>query len=285
MAKQKRSENTYMKINTIFKRDVNNIIMPYDGYTKLELEWCKDLKFEATEKVDGTNMRIEVTPILDESKLTFALSIKGKTDNANIPKNLKEFMEEKYTLDTILNALQYTKSVYDIVNGLDELKTDHPGFFDKETGEFCSTRIPKMYTLYGEGYGAKIQACGSRYLKDSANFIGFDVKITSTDGKETYLLYNDKKLIFDTLNTDTVPIIGYFTIEEAIEYVKKGFDVTIPHDDPTFKAEGLVLRSPVGMKFRDGSECIFKIKAKDFTQYFNKYGTYDMVDQVVNSHI
>lgn len=252
-----------MKINTIFKRDAYNIIMPYDRFVKPELEWIKDLKFEATEKIDETNMRVEVTPILDESTLMFALSIKGKTDNANIPKNLKYFMKEKYTLDTVLSALHYTKSVYDIVNGLDELKADHPSFFDKETGKFCMDRIPKMYTLYGEGYGAKIQACGSRYLKDSANFIRFDVKITSADGKETYLLYDDKKLIFDTLNTDTVPImpiIGYFTIEEAIEYVRNGFDVTISHDDPTLKAEGFVLHSLVGMKFRDGSECIFKIK-------------------------
>lgn len=31
MGKQKRSENTYQKINTIFKRDINNIIMPYDN--------------------------------------------------------------------------------------------------------------------------------------------------------------------------------------------------------------------------------------------------------------
>ena len=37
MGKQKRSENTYQKINTIFKRDINNIIMPYDSFTLPEL--------------------------------------------------------------------------------------------------------------------------------------------------------------------------------------------------------------------------------------------------------
>ena len=45
MGKQKRSENTYQKINTIFKRDANNVIMPYDEFAVPELEWLRDCKF------------------------------------------------------------------------------------------------------------------------------------------------------------------------------------------------------------------------------------------------
>lgn len=44
MGKQKRSENTYQKINTIFKRDANNVIMPYDEFAVPELEWLRDCK-------------------------------------------------------------------------------------------------------------------------------------------------------------------------------------------------------------------------------------------------
>lgn len=295
--KQNRSENTYMKINTIFKRDSKNIIMLYDSLVNKELEWLRNsnIKFEATEKIDGTNIRIELTTEIDkENYLRFYLDIKGKTDNAQIPNNLKEFLKNKFNIESVLKSLRFSKDCYSISNynidnysskSLDTLKQDHPEFFDKETGKLCIERIPKKYTLYGEGYGNKIQKVGSRYINKDVNFIGFDVKITSWNNTETYLLYDDKKSIFDSLDLLTVPIVGYYTIDEAIEKVKKGFKVTIPHDDETLIAEGLVMRTPVGMKFRNGSECIFKIKYKDFKDYYNKYGTYDKVEQIINEHI
>ena len=52
----------YTKINTCFKRDLDhnsklyNCIMPEWGLTTPEFELLKDLKWEATEKIDGTNM-------------------------------------------------------------------------------------------------------------------------------------------------------------------------------------------------------------------------------------
>jgi hypothetical protein len=61
MGKQKRSENTYQKINTIFMRDAKNVIMPYDPFTEPEFEYLRGLKWRGEEKIDGTNMRIEVT--------------------------------------------------------------------------------------------------------------------------------------------------------------------------------------------------------------------------------
>lgn len=39
----------YQKINTLFMRDENNIIIP-DMFTCPEFEYLKDLKWEATEK-------------------------------------------------------------------------------------------------------------------------------------------------------------------------------------------------------------------------------------------
>lgn len=43
----------YQKINTLFMRDENNIIIP-DMFTCPEFEYLKDLKWETTEKIDGT---------------------------------------------------------------------------------------------------------------------------------------------------------------------------------------------------------------------------------------
>ena len=87
---QKRSENTYQKINTIFKRDENNIIMPDAEFSVPELNWLRNCKFDATEKIDGTNIRIEVVPTLNvmsyrNEPFMFVVRYKGKTDNAQIP--------------------------------------------------------------------------------------------------------------------------------------------------------------------------------------------------------
>ena len=49
----------YQKIQTLFKRDEKNIIIP-DQFTYPEFEVLKDLKWECTEKIDGTNIRIEL---------------------------------------------------------------------------------------------------------------------------------------------------------------------------------------------------------------------------------
>ena len=68
---QKRSENTYQKINTIFKRDENNIIMPDAEFAIPELEWLRNCKFDATEKIDGTNIRIEVIPTVHNKKVGY----------------------------------------------------------------------------------------------------------------------------------------------------------------------------------------------------------------------
>ena len=73
-----RSENTYQKINTIFMRDVNNIIMPYNDFVSSELEWLRNCKFDATEKIDGTNMRIEVSCKLIEGEMRMVVEYKGK---------------------------------------------------------------------------------------------------------------------------------------------------------------------------------------------------------------
>lgn len=108
----KRSENTYQKIDTIFKRDANNIIMPYDSLVSPELEFLRQygVKFEGSEKIDGTNMRIEVRHELKfDGELglvaIFSMDIKGKTDDAQIPPHLEKYMRETFTLDKVLSSL------------------------------------------------------------------------------------------------------------------------------------------------------------------------------------
>lgn len=278
MSKQKRSENTYQKINTIFKRDTNNVIMPYDGFAVPELEWLRSCKFDAEEKVDGMNTRIEVTrefitsDIGNNIGIKWNITYKGKTDNAQIPKMLYTYLTTELTEDKILNALGLSKEMYATDEVMKE-KTWSVLNTQFNVYELDETKIPKRYTLYGEGYGAGIQS-GGYYRKDNS-FIGFDVKVDNM-----YLLRENRDEIFKKLGVDIVPYIGAFTIDEAIEFVKRGFNSKVAEE--SHLAEGLVLRTPMGLNTRRGERIIFKVKTCDFQKYFNVYGTYDKVDQPKN---
>ena len=272
MGKQKRSENTYQKINTIFMRDAKNVIMPYDPFTEPEFEYLRGLKWRGEEKVDGTNMRIEVTKAevwddpMEPCKLEgveFTVRIAGKTDNAQIPKNLLKHMQEKYPDEKVLASLGLKKFI-----PVDEWETEHNWLeYDQ---------IPNIYTIYGEGYGAGIQS-GGWYIKDGNEFIVFDVKVN-----DIYLKTDARDDIANKLGAPIVPLIGYFTLDEAIDFVRKGFHSVVAENPEAKMAEGLVLRTDLGLRNRMGKRLIVKVKYEDFQKYRNVYGTDEKVDQPKN---
>lgn len=219
----------YQKIQTLFKRDERNIIIP-DQFTYPEFDVLKDLKWECTEKIDGTNIRIELESSGNPED-GIIMSFKGRTDKAVIPEHLL----------TKLNWLFDREHLMEVLNITDETQD-------------CNI------TLYGEGYGAKIQK-GGNYISNDVNFILFDVKI----GK-WWLDRESIKDIANKLGISAVPLMGYMTIPEAIEYVKKGFKSTIA-ENKDYDAEGLVLKAPCGLLKRDGERLITKIKTVDFRKY------------------
>ena len=269
MGKQKRSPNTYQKINTIFMRDANNIIMPYDEFTEPEFEYLRHNKWQASEKIDGTNVRIEVTKCSifspgNESMVGvgFEVTFKGKTDNAQIPKNLLKHMEEKYPKNKVLAALGLKEYI-----PVEEWETEHNWLeYDQ---------IPNIYTIYGEGYGEGIQS-GGWYIKGGNEFIVFDVKVN-----DIYLKTDARDEIANKLGAPIVPLIGYFTLDEAIDFVRKGFKTGL-WDNKDFIEEGLVLRTDLGLRNRMGKRLIVKVKYEDFRKYRNVYGTDEKVDQPKN---
>ena len=280
MGKQKRSENTYQKINTLYKRDINNIIMQHYEWSCPEFEYLRKLPWDATEKIDGTNMRIEViqTPMLkpeseDIIGVQFDVTFKGKTDNAQIPPHLEKYMKETFDENRVLYSLGIEKYIPI------EKWVEHGWCVSKEDLTPVYDKIPLKYTIYGEGYGMKIQKGGGRYLSNSVSFIGFDVKVN-----DMYLLRDNAMEVFNKLGADTVPYLGQMTIDEAIEKVRKGF-VSAISEDRTLMAEGIVLSSPLGLKNRRGERLIVKIKYMDFVKYRNKYGTDDKVEQTPNPYL
>ena len=290
MGKQKRSENTYQKIQTVFKRDEKNVIMPFAELTQPEFDFLRQLPWRCEEKIDGTNIRLEVErmAVVDESDgqtqvcpadkwkgllpfggvvkgVQFEVSYKGKTDNADIHPNLLRHLTDTYPKDRILESLGLKRFI--------------------PTDEFADHKwqtvddIPRLYTIYGEGYGAKIQKAGGNYLSQGNGFAVFDVKVD-----DLYLLCSARDEIARKLGAPVVPFIGMMTLDEAIQYVRTGFKSRIA-ENKDFMAEGLVIRNELGLKTRRGERIITKLKTCDFQKYRQTYGTDDPVEQHVNSHI
>lgn len=116
---------TYHKIKTLWKRESKKPCRIMVGtYAEPEFELLKDLVWIATEKVDGTNVRV----MWDGDKVRLG----GKTDNAQMPMPLLKKLTELFMGEANEQIFEQT--------------------FD--CGDVC---------LYGEGYGAKIQKGGGNY--------------------------------------------------------------------------------------------------------------------------
>ncbi len=228
----------YQKIQTLFKRDEKKVIIPTE-FTLPEFGYLKDCKWEATEKIDGTNMRVELFPELDGNGEVsqIRMQFKGRTDSAMIPAHLYDRMTALFDCERLVKYF-YPEDVEDLV----------------------------PITIFGEGYGAKIQK-GGNYIKDGVDFILFDVKI----GKWWLSRESCEKIATD-LGLKIVPLIGMMTIQEAIDYVKQGFKSTIA-ENKDYDAEGLVLKTPNGLLRRNGERLVTKIKTVDFRKYESVYGS------------
>ena len=123
----------YQKIQTVFKRDKYNVIIPTE-YTLPEFKWLAESngKFEATEKIDGTNTRVNIqfkdTSIADEAtgeyKRVYEVDFAGRTDKAQMPAHLEARLHE----------------LFDNVDW-NEI--------------FTSAKPKELITLYGEGYDVR----------------------------------------------------------------------------------------------------------------------------------
>ena len=127
----------YHKIPNIFLRSMETKKIVEGNYSNETLDFLKNVMWDFTEKVDGTNIRI----VWDGHKVEF----RGRTDKASIPANLLNRLVELFGGDA------------------------NEQLFEQTFGE-------KEVMLIGEGYGAKIQDCGGLYRPDQ-DFILFDVMI------------------------------------------------------------------------------------------------------------
>lgn len=111
----------YHKIETLFERDEKTKKLVEGKYRNEAIKYLKDNKWQFTEKIDGTNIRI----YWDGHKVSFF----GRTDKAQIPAELTNRLIELFGGET------------------------NEQLFEQKFGE---TEV----ILFGEGYGEKIQNGG-----------------------------------------------------------------------------------------------------------------------------
>ena len=209
----------YEKIETVFERDtMGTKKLKYGCYRNSAVKYTAGNEWQWTEKIDGTNVRVH----WDGHKVSFG----GRTDNASLPVPLMERLYELFCNNTA-----------------EEL-------FEQLFGE-------KEVILFGEGYGKKIQAVGSKYIPDGVDFILFDVCVN-----DTYLDRNEVENIALAFRISVVPVVLVGTINDAINYVMTKPNSTIG----TAPMEGLVGRPAVELKDKNGKRLIVKVKVCDFTE-------------------
>jgi ATP-dependent RNA circularization protein (DNA/RNA ligase family) len=150
------------------------------------------------------------------------VSFSGRTDNAQIPPHLLTFLNDAFNWFTM---------------GL--------CFDDKAS-----------VTLFGEGYGPKIQSAGGNYRRE-VGFILFDIFLNGW-----WLKQENVKKIAECLAIEYVPTIGVMTEEEIVEFVKSK-PLSRCSVNPQMM-EGIVARSEPLMLFRRGNPIMWKLKCKEF---------------------
>jgi hypothetical protein len=264
---------TFPKIQTLFKRDMDGSITGKKGkmmlgeWTTPELEYLAGNEWEFTEKVDGTNIRIQLVRVPDGARASgniISAKYAGRTDNAVIPRPLLEHLEATFPTLPVwrrdLSRPPYSQRWMELVNFMRDNELD-------------------KIILFGEGYGPKIQG-GGKYRED-ISFVLFDVKIG-----DFWLSRENVNDIASKLGIESVPVLGTGSLYQGINYVKYGtpylpeeINSIVSKDGYSgwlsqlaglksqwgdFEAEGIVARPVVDLFNRKGERIITKVKCIDF---------------------
>lgn len=127
-------------------------------------------------------------------------------------------------------------------------------YLQADLGYYDLNRLPMEHvTLFGEGFGRKIQAGGDLY-GDAQRFILFDVCVNGR-----WLSREDVKAVAQELGIPVVPASGG-TLADMVVLCEHGLDSLIG-DRP---AEGIVARPAMELLDAHGDRIICKLKTKDF---------------------
>lgn len=233
----------YPKIEGLFKRGdgpkgpgTGKLII--GEFRRKEVELIK--RWDVYEKIDGMNMRVIFGPNPAGGD-GICLSFRGRTDRAEIPKDLLEYMQETFP-------------------------------FNKMMEKFSSVKDGATVILYGEGYGPGIQK-GGNYCS-SKRFRLFDVLVGGGGSENMWLEQENVKDIAETLGIRAAPLLGRWNMNYLIKIVREEFTSMVALKEADFipsspyarKAEGVVARTNPSLFDRHGKRLIIKLKTKDFSE-------------------
>jgi len=227
----------YGKTENLFKRDPDTHKLTYEKRLP-EFDLVHEFSWIATEKIDGTNVRI----IIENGDLgddPFRTELRGRTNKANLPTGLYVYPDQ----DGLLNLYR---------------DWDMP----KDT----------ILTFYGEAFGAGIQKGGS--YSSSKHIRVFDL-VTSRRrfSEEMDDLGLDHRWAHYGAFCEAAQYAGLsvaprvfpgFTLAEMIERVRHGFrSPTAQLHGAGGDAEGIVCRTDPYIFDSRGNRIMFKLKTKD----------------------
>lgn len=187
--------------------------------------------WHVTEKIDGMNIRIIYKNSQDGWKPI--LTFTGRTNKAILPTPLLERLQDTFTIEMFKELFPDAKYV-------------------------C---------LFGEGYGAGINS-GHNY-SPIQKFVLFDVVIDSWWLKQDVVTNIANKFYISR-----VPIYGIWNTHQCIDFINQQIkNNNIKMSELAIEPnpiEGIYCRSHPLMLFRNKSPVTFKLKVKDYVDYYKK---------------
>lgn len=220
-------DREYPKIDTLYDRDDKHFVIA-GQLRRPEFGIIKG--WSLTEKIHGRNTRVT---LFDNGEIEYG----GKTDDAEIPPSLLEYLKRTFTPEVLKAALWLPNKV-----------------------------IPNVATIYGEGYGPKMMPGSGKYNKD-VSFRLFDCLIDGVSGS-WWLERSSLEDVARKLGIKCVPIIGYIDrLPETAQdlYMILSESVVAREESGTGETpEGVIAKSNPLVYDNRGNRLMWKLKMKDF---------------------
>lgn len=222
--------NKYPSIETVFPRDKSTNKLSYD---RLRDKTHEAVAFWiATEKVDGTNIRVSI-------ERDGSISYYGRNTNI-IPPGMKEVLDAVF-----LPAKEAILAAYP-----DE----------------------SMIVIYGEGFGQGIRGSDTQeYTKSGKHFIMFDVYLQYDKGNGYFLDVEELKEFSKKFNIEIVPIVGVFQWNDIGDNVLAFMNRICPESLVAKRLggnqavrEGIVCKPLRELRDRYGNRIMWKLTFREF---------------------
>jgi len=244
---------TYPKIETVYERGDDFRV---DSTRVKRPEFRMLFPWHLTEKIDGTNIRIVIEP---EREFVYAEACThirdfGGMEHPSDPV-FAQGPAKKYG---ILGRTDRAQTPSTLVIAINELLPPIEVAWDVFHAD-DNSEDPYVVTLYGEGYGPRIQKGGGSY-RDTPGFRLFDVKV----GRK-WLDWPNVESVAEQLGLQTAPVIDDDAdISQAYGLVR-GFDSIVARQDggTGLRAEGVVARTVPYVYDWRGDRIMWKLKTKD----------------------